>query len=336
MPAARRPLVLAVLVVGAFCTIAPSSARAQGPTSPAPSTTQALPVPPATPSAPSSASPPPTTDEEGRQTAQKDFAEGMRAYKAGDFTHAAESFEAAYKHKPHFSALWNAARARQKAGDLVHAANLYARYLHEAPPSSRDRDTAQASLKQIEPRLGQLEIHAPGFDAVTVDQEPAFGGNVYVNPGDHIVEAVKADAHVRESRSVEAGQVVSVALVVPPPSTPVVTKPTETTSEERHGWSPAVAYAMGGVTLAVTAVAIVSGVDTLRQRSSFDKDPTQDNLESGRSKQLRTNILFGVSGALAVGTGVVAAWLVDWHGSGGSNRIRAGVGLGSVTVAGSF
>ena len=49
------------------------------------------------------------------------FQEGSRAYGAGDYRHAAESFEAAYKLNPHPSALWNAARARQRAGDIAKA-----------------------------------------------------------------------------------------------------------------------------------------------------------------------------------------------------------------------
>jgi hypothetical protein len=74
----------------------------------------------------------------------------------------------------------------------------------------------------------------------------------------------------------------------------------------------------------------------LHQRSAFDKDPSQTNLDAGRGKQLRTNILVGVSAGLALGTGVVAVWLVDWQGSGGAAKVRAGVGPGSVQLSGSF
>jgi hypothetical protein len=316
------------LLAGAFTlasiVVAPG-VRAQGPNGPSASST--TPTPPT-----------PQLTEDERANAQKEFAEGMRAYKAGDYKHAAESFEAAYKHKPHYSALWNAARARQKTGDLARAANLYAHYLREAPPNARDRDTAQQNLKQIEPRLGQIEIHASGFDDVAVDQEAASpNGNVYVNPGEHIVEAKKEDKSVRESRAVQAGQVVSVALVAPAPGAALVAVPPPLPAPppERHGWSPVVAYALGGATVAAAGVAVWSGVDTLHQRTAFDKDPSQDNLEQGRSKQLRTNILVAVSAGLALGTGVAAVWLVDWQGS-GAGTVRAGFGPGSVHVAGSF
>ena len=37
------------------------------------------------------------------------FAEGERAFAAGDFLRAGGSFEAAYREQPHWSPLWNAA-----------------------------------------------------------------------------------------------------------------------------------------------------------------------------------------------------------------------------------
>src|SRR5687768_7067592 len=83
------------------------------------------------------------------------FEQGTEAFRAGDFVRAAEAFESAYAIRAHHDALWNAARARERSGANVRAANLYARYLREAPPSAPDRDTAIAALNALAQTLGR-------------------------------------------------------------------------------------------------------------------------------------------------------------------------------------
>ena len=86
----------------------------------------------------------------------------------------------------------------------------------------------------------------------------------------------------------------------------------------RTGLSPVVVAVAGGITAVTAGFLVWSGVDTLNQRSTFDAAPTQANLDTGKSDQLRTNVLLGVTLGLAVVTGVVAIFFVDWkshHGS---------------------
>src|SRR5258708_39824655 len=70
-----------------------------------------------------------TASADDRRQAAKDFADGDRAFKEGDYRGAAVAYERAYARVPHHSALWNAARAWQRAGELARAANHYAHYL---------------------------------------------------------------------------------------------------------------------------------------------------------------------------------------------------------------
>src|SRR5262245_17884241 len=83
------------------------------------------------------------TDAEAVEAAQA-FTEGQRAFEAGDFRRAAESFEAAYAKKRHHSPLWNAARSWQRAGDDVRSANLIEQYLAIAPRDAPARAEANA------------------------------------------------------------------------------------------------------------------------------------------------------------------------------------------------
>jgi hypothetical protein len=312
-----------------------------------------------------------TATAEDRKQAAKDFAEGDRAFKDGDFRHAAESYERAYKRVPHYSALWNAARSWDHAGEPARAANLYSRYLREAPPRARDRNSAQRLLHALSNRLARLEIHATDVTDVRVDDSPVDASSVYVTPGAHVVEGKASDGTVvRQSSDVQAGDVMSVALVpsaagsaassaAPSPApasaasgaSPAGTSPAttdEAQSAQPHGsssrrWSPVFVYFGGAVTLALGGITIWSGLDTLQQKDTFDKNPTQANLDSGKTKELRTNVLIGATAAVGVVTVVTALFLIDWKGDHNSENkpdaspsVQLGAGLGSLVVRGEF
>ena len=95
--------------------------------------------------------------ERDRKTAQASFQAAQKAFKAGDFRHAAEKFDEAYKRAPHHAPLWNAGRAWHQAGELTRAANIYAKYLREAPPNAPDRNRAIVALKQVQVKLGRID-----------------------------------------------------------------------------------------------------------------------------------------------------------------------------------
>jgi hypothetical protein len=89
-----------------------------------------------------------------------------------------------------------------------------------------------------------------------------------------------------------------------------------------------------GVTAAVGAATIVSGVDARAGVPGYEKAATAYTncrrtpdadckdfeskagtlLKSGQSRELRTNVLIGVTAAAAVGTAVIAIFFTDWSG----------------------
>ncbi|MEO7114085.1 MAG: tetratricopeptide repeat protein, partial [Polyangiaceae bacterium] len=281
------------------------------------------------------------------------FTEGQRAYKHGDFRHAAESFEKAYALLPKLPALWNAARAWQEGGEATRAANLYAKYLSLAPPTAPDRNNAIKSLNQLNEKLSRVEIHASDFANVQLDgtaveglaDAPDHTLVVYVNPGAHVVDGTKNGEHSLQKQTISAGAIVSVVLTIepkeiqaPPPQPPpqIVVEP------HSKGFPPWVLLIGGGLTAVSLGVTIWSGLDTQSQKSTFTQTPTQQNLDDGRSKEVRTNILIGVTAGLAVLTGVSAVF-VDWKGSSKekapspqTQAFRVGVGPGSMMIEGQF
>jgi len=279
------------------------------------------------------------------------FTEGQRAYKHGDFRHAAESFEQAYALMPKLPALWNAARAWQDGGEATRAANLYAKYLSLAPPSAPDRDHAIKSLNQLNEKLSRVEVHASDFTDVRLDGAAIDGLDaapdhtlvVYVNPGAHVVDGTKNGEHALAKQDIAAGAIVSVVLTIEAKESKVI-EPPPPPPPEAHATKlpPWVVIIGGGVTAVALGATIWSGLDTQSQRSTFDQTPTQQNLDDGRSKETRTNVLLGVTAGVAVLTGVTAAFFVDWKGHRKEHAppmqgdVRVGMGPGSLLIQGRF
>ena len=90
-----------------------------------------------------------------------------------------------------------------------------------------------------------------------------------------------------------------------------------------------------GCTSSRFASAERSALVTSSQKDTFDAQRSQENLDAGKSKQLRTNVLFAVTGGVAVLTGVAAVFLVDWKGPSGES-VKLGAGPGSLVLRSTF
>jgi hypothetical protein len=261
--------------------------------------------------------------QDDRAAAQERFAAGRAAFDAGDFRTAATAFEEAYAKSPHHDPLWNAARSWHRAGEIARAANLYARYLREAPASARDRDHATAAERELAARLAFVTVRADGGSAQKLDGEAASADGTYVVPGDHVAEATFGERAVRRVITLAAGQRLAVTLEPPeaaPPPPPPPPPPPDADRGFRLPWT--VVLASGGLTAIAGGITIWSGLDTLAKRRRFDDDPSQANLDDGKSRQSRTNVALGVTLGLAAVTGM-AALLVDWKGKRGAAIVPA-------------
>jgi tetratricopeptide (TPR) repeat protein len=292
-----------------------------------------------------------TISSEQRDAARRAFERGEVAFAAGDFALAANSFEEAYRHVPHYASLWNAARSWERAGEQTRAANGYAKYLRSSPADAPDRDSATAALAALAEKLGRIEVYAAGVDTVRIDDEALDGTSIYVHPGMHVIEGQTGDTKIRRTEMVEAATVRSVALVEGPPTiakgtpaadsmapNPVPPKPKRLPSvspisvysaNRSYGWLGPAAIVAGGVTVTVASLVLWSGVDTLSARRKFDAAPSEERLAAGLDKQWRTNVLIGG----AIGSGVVTAALISlwkWNGSTQKSAVSA-----SLPIAGS-
>lgn len=87
--------------------------------------------------------------EAARKEAARVFAQGEKAFAARDYALAASRFEEAYRLAPHPNAIWNDARALLRSGARAPAANAFAHYLRDAPPTrptaARQRERSTTS-----------------------------------------------------------------------------------------------------------------------------------------------------------------------------------------------
>lgn len=292
--------------------------------------------------APASAAPDPE-----KTAASSDAQKAAAAVAAKRFRAAADLYESAYKHVPDPKYLFGEASAFQKNGDLARAATLYTRYLKEASEKAASRDKARKELDALTAKLGQLAIKADGASQVTVDGDlldAPLPPTVFVSPGLHQIEAKFADKSVTQPATATAGAVANITLALPveaPVKPPVAVvapppPPPKTVAEaKRKPLPPLVVYIGAGAAVIAGGLTVLSALDTSSQKKTFDADRTQENLDAGKDKQLRTNVLLGVTGGLVVLTGVAAIFLVDWKGKSG-DAVKVGVGPGSLLLQSTF
>ncbi|MFO0550079.1 MAG: hypothetical protein U0271_16910 [Polyangiaceae bacterium] len=266
------------------------------------------------------------------RSAEAAFSKGEEAFARSDFVPAAQAFEEAYRLQPHPIALWNAALSWDRAGEAVRAANLYRRFLREAPTETPNRDLATQALATVSPRVARIEVVVSRASAVHIDGQAveASDGVVFVSPGDHIVDAVVDGESRVEHVTVEAGQTRTVAFDATPKKTvdPEPVKPVPS-PPKRGGVHPALFGVAAGLTAVSGALLIWSGLDTLDAYETYVDLSLAQRIRAypdDKAKQDRTNALIGTTGGLALATLVIGVFFTDFGGGAlvglGPNEVR--------------
>lgn len=288
-----------------------------------------------------------------RQAAAEAYDRGTAAYLARDYAAAARWFETAHRMAPAAPALLQAVRAHQRAGDALRASNLalrlQAQYGDERQAVRVAAPLVEAAVRayvRIDVTCASCTVDLDG----TLLEWPSF----FVEPDvDHTLGAhfETGDATPQSVRGT-AGQALSLTFAAPPEPEPVATpgprgwpaaaltrRPSEddgtaTTratprEDTRSGGLPPAVFLVGaGATVVAGGLLVWSGLDTTAGVPAYEANPTQAALEAGQQKELRTNVLVGVTALVGVTTAVLAIF-TDW---GGRDDTR-GVGARAVGAA---
>lgn len=242
------------------------------------------------------------------------FQEGTRAFGRRDFRAAARAFDEANARAPRGATLVNAGQAWQAAGERAIAADRFFAALRTGELSKRRAEEIQAKLRELERRLGVLQLTAPEGARVSIahvnDEETPL--RIHLAPGTHQATVVVGARQASRLLAVEAGSEVTVFLDVDPAPVekrdPSLSLParqdrnstTAGTTQRVLGWS-----SIGlGAALAGTAVGL--GLSALSARDDYEASNRTDRDRYDEATTLRTwtNVAWA-GAAVAVAAGVV-------------------------------
>ncbi len=284
-----------------------------------------------------------------RAEAADAYDQGTSAYLSERYELAAHWFERAYRLVPTSTALRQAVRAHDKAGNSIRAANLALRLRDEYPSDERSEKVAAAVISSVEPMSVLVRAECEMDCTLEIDgalvQHPTF----FVTPDvEHSLKATFDNGETSTFVQGAAGSIKKVTLLAPaPPPAPPVPR-----------WA---FFSSLGATVALGAVTAWSGVNANKGVSAFEsaarsasspginnggsptpEEQAQSLLEEGKAKERRTNILIGVTAGMAVTTAVLGVF-TNWKGESrdaASKRIEPSIGVsrngGALTIKGRF
>ncbi len=277
------------------------------------------------------------------KAAAAEFDQGRQAYRAKNYAEAAEHFESADRHAPSAKTLELAIRSRDEAGQLDRAATLAALGLARNPDNKAIQAAASSVLKRADKQLYRVDVQCSSPCDLVVGTKLVYGKastakTVYLKPGTYELRAGwSGGRNASQKVTATAGDHISVSFKEPPKPPPEKAKPVPATGGGIHagtgpgdhgvtgkhgGWSPTVFWIGTGLTAVAGGLTIWSGIDTknnpgadtVKAACQSNSPDCQSLYDDGRSRQLRTNVLIGVTAGLGVVTIVVGAVATDWHG----------------------
>ena len=299
------------------------------------------------------------------------YEQGQRAFANGDFPAAAEFFETADRTQPAAQALIQAIRAHRGVRTPAHdarAATLALTLLRREAADPRITTYANRVVDDLSPNLARVTVQCNGCD-LSLDAQTS-GSDVFAEPGPHTLTAAWGMRVTHRPLQLLAGSNNPIELTMPgaapaPPPAPLrIATPDEiqvrggialdselppamrgaVPTVERpaappaidpptpDGLSPAVFITGLVLTAGLGGALAWSGLDTLDGSEAYAQNPTQSALDDGRVRELRTNVIAGVTAAAGVTTILIGAFFTRWR----SAPLRASVSPAGLLVVGSF
>jgi hypothetical protein len=293
-----------------------SAAWAQPPAKPPPATPAPAAPAPKTASADRSAS--------DLNAAKKDYAEGEKKFKAGDFAGALTDFTAANEIKSTPHAERYLGLCEDNLGHYQTAIDWYEKFLAHVPDKLASQgDEIRKREGEIKAMPGKVHVESmPSGAAVTIDDKPQPSPtplDAEVAPGSHVVKftapgraaaAKTIDVAFASTQTVSAELDVLPPAVAPPAPVAVAAPPpaaavpiTPAAPPEPRSIVPAIVT--GGLAIAAAGVGTVFGIIALNDKSDFDKNPTSATADSGDTHALIADMAFGVALTFGVTSAVL-------------------------------
>lgn len=290
------------------------------------------------------------------EAATQHFKQGIALYEEGDYAAALFEFRQAYAARPDYRLLYNIGVTELETNDYAAAKSSFERYLAEGGDelAPERRAEVESQLETLAQRVGTVVIHS-NIEGATVfidgnDQGTTpLSGGVLLNLGSRRIEVRHPEFDpfnevIDVVGGAEVEVTVTLGVVEPDPPMPSVQPDPVPQADDSPGlkrlrvgtYISLGATALLGIGTAVTGtLALRADDDVGRERSRFpgDAGALSDAQDRRRTLALTTDVLLGVTLALAVTTiGLGTALLVKRRRS-REPRTRAALGPGSLVVS---
>ncbi len=253
------------------------------------------------------------------------FAEGQRALFEADYDRAADRFELADSIIPSKEALRSAVRAHMHGGHLARAASLSELLLERYPDDATSVGLANQVLAEATQALVRVQLTCEAgctvsLGGLAVSIAKARRHVFFLPPGERVLEIAFGRRLLARRIATEIGVDLTLEVEAPPPEQPPALEvrsgsgPKPAVVRERRGLPRLVPILGISLTLASAGIASWSALDTRKAHDDYVSMPTHQEWLDGRSKQLRTNILWGVTAGLSAITLATAFW-TEWRGA---------------------
>jgi hypothetical protein len=235
----------------------------------------------------------PTFAQDDLHSAKAHYAKATRLYEVGEYGQAIGEFKAAHLAKPDPSFLYNIAQCHRQLGEFEQAVTLYKRFLGASPNA--------ANRAEVEKRVAEIEA-----DLAAKKREAAAPTRT---PNAPAVDLPAPSVPAQSPIAIEAGPALTAHS-----SDVVVESVTVASAAQTRPAASSLRYLRWigvGVTLGLVGGALATGLSAssryndLKSTCGSTNAGCSDSAVNGvKSRALLTNVLWGVAGVAAVGTGV--------------------------------
>jgi hypothetical protein len=280
-------------------------------------------------------------DARQRQAAAEAYDKGTAAYLDGSYEEAARWFETANRLAPAGPALMQAIRAHERNDNIARASTLALELSTSYHDDKASIDYAANVLAKHASSLVRIEVKCDEDCKLDLDGKLQDFLSFFVTPGvAHQLTATFETGSKRADFQGAAGETRGIQFEAPPPPpTPAIASLQDNeaaaTSNAHRPLAPLFTWIGLGVTVALGAATIVSGLNAKAGVPDFEKAAAQSRdciknaasdctqlqararslYDAGHGREIRTDVLIGATAVAAVGTGVIALLFTDWSGS---------------------
>ncbi len=274
-------------------------------------------------------------DSQVKAQAKALLGQGTKLYEQGDVAGALKKFQAAYASFPSPKLMFNIGQANRDLDRHLEALEAFEKFLADAPDASPEMAAdARKSVNELHKKLGRIQV-----DCVTSGSEVSVDGRsvgmtplpdlIWATPGHHQI-AAKREGVVPavEEVDVKAGVVSNVTLRLaatvsansvsaPAAASALDLQSSPTPGAANEGWwlGRKWTWVAGGSTVLLAVGAIAVGLSMQSKFNSLNSScgrasPTQpqcsqSDVDSVSSLKTKANVLWGLTAAAAVTTGVL-------------------------------